>query len=460
MKRILLIPSINIANGKIVPYLPLGLLSLQSATLNYKMVDIFIFHDDLLNKRCIDSDDLIENIIHKIDFKTYDTIGLSAVCNSFHHTLYLSKRIKEIDDEIGIWLGGPHVFPIAEDILKNFEQIDAVFIGEAEQSFLEAVNRRATGLYDLTNIPGVLIRNSRPSKRDLIADLDDLPYLHENDAFYNIFNSLYKNNFTKSIPIDASRGCFGRCKYCSTRLFWDNIIRRKSNARLLSEMNHYHEKTNLSLFEFVGDNFSSPRRLFIDFCRHMINTNHSFKWGCSIRISDIKIDDLKILHEAGCKGVFIGLESASQITLNKLNKNINLKQGLKIIEEALKMDFEIVTSFIVGFPWESDEDINNTFKLHCSLLEMGVKTSQIHALGPLPGTELLKHHSVHYDRDVSDVSLDDIHLNDYSKFIIKRYPELFVHLGHYDSPNLDRSNVASIVATSFQLNYIYEIARL
>lgn len=457
-KKILLIPSLNIVNNHIRKYIPYGLLSLLVASREYRdMLDVYMFSNKLLDTTYKDSDELSDAIIEDIDFSKYGAIGLSTVCNSFHHSLLLAQKINNRKLNTQIWLGGPHATLLAEIIIDVFTFIDAVFVGEAEQSLYNALKRYATGSINLKGIPGILVKNTDFTRISTPTDLNELPLFNIPKEFaiagYLQNDSVFKAKDT--IPLEVSRGCPGLCSFCSAKEFWGGQVRRKSAKRIIEEMNFLSKENQLFDFMFIGDNFEVPYSQLISFCKDIKSDVSNFSWACSLKLDKLKSDDLPLLWQAGCRGFFVGIESASQSTLNRIRKGVDLQHRLKIIRKAIKMGFTVEVSFIIGFPWETKNDVELTIALHRDMLREGIFRSIVFTLCPLPNTELLFNYDVKFDFHKSDIAFDDIPMSSSCRQLIEQHPKLFPQLGYFPTPQVDRNYLLSARDTANQLSYFY-----
>jgi len=99
----------------------------------------------------------------------------------------------------------------------------------------------------------------------------------------------------------------------------------------------------------------------------------------------------KYLGKTGCSQVFIGAESASQETLNLIRKGTKLKDYYRLMEMADKIKIALRMSFIIGFPSETEESVNQTLDF-CEAVESGTYGPWVNISGPkiftpYPGTE-------------------------------------------------------------------------
>ena len=215
-------------------------------------------------------------------------------------------------------------------------------------------------------------------------------------------------------------------------------MRRMSPCRLLRDMKLVHETTHDKFFSLIGDNLGVPRNKFLSFCRSFSEVNDNFTWGCSLKLDRFAPDHLKVLWDAGCRSMFIGVESSSQETLDKVNKAARVDNEVSGLFCAIEMGFKVETSFIIGFPWETESEIRSTYDLHCSLLKAGAARSQVGILCPIPGTDIVKDGDIAFDGLTSYVTQDDVCLSAEHGMLVDEHPLLFSHFGRYDTPNIRR----------------------
>lgn len=198
-------------------------------------------------------------------------------------------------------------------------------------------------------------------------------------------------------------------------------------------------RTGDRFFSLIGDNLGVPRNRFLEFCRSFAELNSGqFEWGCSLKLDRFSDDDLKTIWNAGCRSMFIGVESSSQDTLDRVNKAARVSNEISGLFAAIAMGFKVETSFIIGFPWESEQDIKETYELHCELLKAGGARSQVGILCPIPGTDIVKDGKIIFDGYTSYVTQDDVRLADRHVAYIEESPTLFSHFGRYETPGIKK----------------------
>jgi anaerobic magnesium-protoporphyrin IX monomethyl ester cyclase len=431
MTDLLLIPAPYVHECRPVPYVPCGLLSLQAVARRCGSSLDILQLAPLAGRAFASSDDLATAVADLVDGGRYAAVGLSTMCSSFHHSVGVALRLNERYPGLRIWLGGPHVSADPQVALERYPGIDAVFVGETEETIRDlATQTKSIGRARLAGVPGILTRQAPFIARRPLSDLDALPFV---DEAPDLLPSLRASEHTPSeVPVEAMRGCTGRCSFCSTSRYWGRRVRRKSAGRLLEEIDRVTAVSSLKSISLVGDDLAASRDALLEFCQRMSEESPpDVKWGGSLAVSRLQPEDLEILWKGRCRSIFIGLESASEATLRRIGKNIDLNKSLVLIDRALRMGFAVHASFIIGFPWETAPDINQTYALHVSLLERGVR-SQLSTLCPLPGTPLARTEVIHPGEGISRAAFDNLPHGPIAEGIIQTCPELFTQLGRFD----------------------------
>jgi radical SAM superfamily enzyme YgiQ (UPF0313 family) len=73
------------------------------------------------------------------------------------------------------------------------------------------------------------------------------------------------------------------------------------------------------------------------------------------------------MKSAGCQTIFFGTESGSERIQQKLGKNIDLQEVKRTFELTRQVGIKTATSFMLGIPGETSEDMHATFKFAKSL---------------------------------------------------------------------------------------------
>jgi anaerobic magnesium-protoporphyrin IX monomethyl ester cyclase len=133
----------------------------------------------------------------------------------------------------------------------------------------------------------------------------------------------------------------------------------------------------------ADDNFTLDPAFLQEFCLRM--KGHELKWSCLSRVSGLNLETTKMMKDAGCRMVYLGLESGCEDTLRLMKKRASLWDGIRAIELFRKADIEVAGFFIVGYPGETIPSVEDTFKF---ALTQPFSEISFNVPYPLPGSEL------------------------------------------------------------------------
>lgn len=350
----------------------MGILSLATILQKNHFCVKYVNNEYLKHNVNISKDEKFENIIDIISYHIINlnpkVISFYTICNTYHITIILSKRIKELNPNIRIVFGGPQATLTANDTMNSCKWVDAIGIGEGEKTIINIINFLISN--DVKKCKsGIVYRKDNKvinlHQENIIPDLDKLPLIDYSDILDN-------NNITQ-ISLDVGRGCPFSCKFCSTKTFWKRKFRLKSCDRIIKEIMDIKKKNNnIKFFRFEHDLFTADRTKIIDFCNKILDMKINIKWSCSARIDTL--DELMIekMYTAGCREIFLGIESGSSRIQQIINKNLDLKYAFDIIEIIKKYDIFLTTSFMYGFPEEELIDVDKTLIFIIKLIRLGI----------------------------------------------------------------------------------------
>ncbi|WP_148289732.1 radical SAM protein [Ideonella sp. B508-1] len=136
------------------------------------------------------------------------------------------------------------------------------------------------------------------------------------------------------------------------------------------------------------DLFDLDKNYVKSFCEEMIAADLGVTWECRCRIELLDAETVSLMRRAGCHHVLFGIESGSKRTLKAIKKTTNMIKLRERIEGVTSGGLLPIFSFVVGFPEEAPEDVDETLSLglYCKLV--GDSFVNLHMPTALPGTEL------------------------------------------------------------------------
>lgn len=275
----------------------------------------------------------------------YRLVGLSVNAGNWRRSFALAREIKSICPGAHVTAGGyvPTFQP--EKTLMMVPYIDSVLRGEGEISLV--LLARQVVRHESVEVSGATVRSKQgfchtelpPS----IADLDVLPDPARDHL------SKVKMSPDPVALISGSRGCYGRCSFCSIAAFYGNhpgslAWRGRSPQRIVAEMEQIIRNYGISRFEFVDENFFGPpaqRASRIEaFVSEIRRRQLKVSFTVEGRANDLDRSELKRLKDVGLMHVYVGLESGSPSQLARFCKGISPETNAQAVRLLRELELE------------------------------------------------------------------------------------------------------------------------
>lgn len=297
-------------------------------------------------------------------------------------TLDILREIKENFPWAKIVIGGPFALYFRDSVYKQIDfKIDAVFIGQGEYTFLEYCN--------------YIFNNQPHPKFELINGMKVVNYTKEYDI------SLCRMRFeqqdfileNEALPIQISRGCIFKCKFCRYELIGKEKDDFNRSLDIIKETMIYHyENFGTTRYNMADDTFNSHRERTKKFHEMVKSLPFSIEYVGYIRIDllDIWPEQQEILVDSGLVSCHFGIESLDPISCKQIGKGWGAKNNKKFLKHLLgkwKNNVIIRCSLIAGLGKETEKDWESTNQW---FLESGVHNWDFKPLGingRLPMTE-------------------------------------------------------------------------
>ncbi|GAB7027612.1 B12-binding domain-containing radical SAM protein [Geotalea toluenoxydans] len=311
-------------------------------------------------------------------------LGIAQFTHNRFESVKLAALAKKINPATFVVFGGPHATHQYREILDRHKQVDAVVLGEGEESFLELVATLKGETPRLAEIKGIAFRTAdgiiSTAARPPIADLDSVPF----PAAY--MDNAFGVDLHRQLEfIITSRGCPAACLFCSSPLFWGKSLRLRSPRNMVDEITLIRNRCGLIYFSIRDDTFTADKGRVMEFCRLLREEKVFILWNCQSRVSAVDEELLFAMKRAGCECIQFGVESGSPRILKALGKGINTEQVRKASALVRKAGMNLSIYLITGVKSEVDADTDATIKL---VEAIQAHDGQVSPLAYYPGTEI------------------------------------------------------------------------
>ena len=259
--------------------------------------------------------------------------------------------------------GGPHIFNLhthhdaatQEFLWKKLGADVYVYDPQGEGTLNRILQHlRKTPEKSLDCIPNLIYRTNGDNfdKSGKMAENNDL---NENTVDWSFFD---RDFMVPTVPMRTARSCAFKCSFCSYPGLAGELT--LTGLEAVEKEMRYLKEQGVKNINFIDDTFNIPLPRFKDLCRMMIRNKFDFNWYSMYRCSNSDDEAFELLAESGCKGVFLGIESGSNTILKNMNKAAKKERYMDGIRKLQKNDVITMASFIVGFPGETEETIQET----------------------------------------------------------------------------------------------------
>jgi radical SAM superfamily enzyme YgiQ (UPF0313 family) len=320
-----------------------------------------------------------------------DVIATAGFINNMDRCLKVFEIAKSVDPKIITVLGGPQATIFPDDAIQS-PSLDFLTLSESEISFTRLVSYvedrsawktfRGTIFRDPST--GTIVKNER---QPLIQDLDSLPLpAHDLYPMQLYYPPVYIWG-KKVANIVTSRGCPYDCTFCEAKMTFGRTFRYHSEARVLKDLDFLNRQYGYDSFQFYDDIFTTHRDRVTRLCEAMIREKRNYKWMCYTRTDRVDLELLRLMKRAGCYMISFGIESGSQVLLDKVRKKLTVETNQKGIESCVKAGLMAIGTFMLGLPGETTEQSQNTIRF---ALDSKLDYAVFGITEPYPGTDMWK----------------------------------------------------------------------
>jgi radical SAM superfamily enzyme YgiQ (UPF0313 family) len=294
--------------------------------------------------------------IEDVNFESdADLIAISGMGHAIVRSIDIAKEFKRRGKTVV--MGGYMVSLMPQEAQKY---CDSVVIGDGEESFVELVkDYQAGNLRPFYNMP--LQKLTYPLPR------------------YELLTDKRIGNF---LPVQAGRGCPNTCSFCSVFCLYRGTYLKREISEVIRDIKKI-QSLGFRRFLLLDDNIFSDIPYLLELCYEIKKLKMKWMSQCSISIADDPIV-LKAVAESGCFALSFGIESISQDSLNRLNKDwANVGDYASQLQKITAAGIDLSTEMVIGADGDTLESIKKTADF---IVENKIVVPRFYILTPIPGT--------------------------------------------------------------------------
>ena len=361
---------------------------------------------------------ILDGLREKIEYNPseWDIVGVSAMSTYFPECIEEVKKAKSYG--LKTIIGGPHI--ICDPIQSLIDSgADYAAIGEGERTMTQLAAglppAQVDGLAYWNN--GKVVQSKQSDtmigetesgattflmkenmytlqvgklKRDFQLNIDDFgrpDWSSIDPRTYPVAPHGMIAHAHPIAPIITTRGCPYSCTYCSAPITAGKRMRYRDPKNVVDEIEMLINDFGVKEIQIEDDNFTLNRKHCITICEEILKRGIKVLWSLpnGVRIDKLDKEMLLLFKKAGCVSMALGIESANQRILDMIKKELNQEIVKKVVQDVADVGIETVGFFMIGFPTETKQEIENTINF---ALELPLTRAIFAKVTPLPGTEL------------------------------------------------------------------------
>lgn len=303
----------------------------------------------------------LDKVFRDIAMAEADMVAFSVYIWNVEQTLTICKNLKQLFPNIKIILGGPEVTYCSEQLLKNYDFLDYIILGEGEETFPKIINGEITN-----NVSYRVGDKLQIGTIGLVKDTNNIPRIAE---------AIAKDYDGKIVYIETVRGCPYNCSYCLSSTI--KGIRPFEMDRVKDEL-LILINAEVRLVKFVDRTFNYDKKRALEIWNFILEHNISseFHFEISAHLIDDEILEFLKRVPANTFRLEIGVQSTNDETI----KAINRKTDFNILSEVVKKissykNIPMHLDLIAGLPYEGydrfKKSFNDVYNLHPNELQLG-----------------------------------------------------------------------------------------
>lgn len=315
--------------------------------------------------------------VHQLpELPACDLAAISTFTPAARDAYAIAQQYRELG--VPTVIGGLHVTALPEEALLY---CDSVVVGEGELSW-PAVLRDFEA--------GCLQRLYTPEGRQFDLATAPLPR----------FDLLDPDKYNR-LTVQTQRGCPWKCEFCASSIMLTPYYKLKPVAKVIEEIQAIKRIWSRPFIEFADDNTFVNKKQGKGLMRALAGEHVRWFTETDISVAD-DTELLALMRSAGCAQVLIGLETPTEVGLDRIELKQNWKrrrrdQYLAAIERIQSHGIAVNGCFVLGLDGDTPEVFDSIWNF---VEESGLRDVQITVMTAFPGTPL-------YDRLRSEGRLLD-----------------------------------------------------
>jgi anaerobic magnesium-protoporphyrin IX monomethyl ester cyclase len=299
--------------------------------------------------------------------------------------LRISRAAKLVRPDVPVVWGGWHPSMFSRECLLE-RSVDVTVRGQGEETFAEIVQRLAQGR-PLDDCAGCTVRladgtiQENPA-RALAHDYGLIPV----ERYYELKGK-------RQLDYISSQGCNFRCAFCSDPFVYGRKWVGLEPVRMAMRLKELWDRYHFDDVNFQDETFFTKADRVEAMADRIVASGMKITWAATMRADQgIRLPERvwERCKQSGLRRLLVGVESGSNEVLKRIRKDIKIEQVFETAQKMVKFGLAGHFPFIVGFPDESEDNIQASLDCAKRLRSMSPDfLTPIYYFKPYPGSALV-----------------------------------------------------------------------
>ncbi len=319
----------------------------------------------------------------------------------------ICTAVKQLAPEHKTLMVGGHVAAVPE---RTVRETDATFVagGEGPYTVLELLQALKSGCSDYSKVRGLWYRDGQAVRSTppapLVQDLEreipvpawDLLEMGKYRAHnWHCFGDLQRQPYAS---IYTTLGCPYHCSFCCIQAPFKtgegvlgvkdsvNTYRFWSPDSILDQIDLLVQKYGVRNLRISDEMFVLNTKHVHGICDRIIERGYDLNIWAYARVDTIRGDDtVEKLKRAGFNWLCFGIESASELVRDDVDKNYNQGQIVQSVEKVQAAGINVLGNYIFGLPEDNLEAMQSTLDL---AIDLNCEYANFYSAMAYPGSKL------------------------------------------------------------------------
>jgi len=242
---------------------------------------------------------------------------------------------------------------------------------------------------EVENIAPALARGEIPDGEiaaGYVEDLNSLPQPNWDQFEIERFRYQIITSRGITLPMLGSRGCPYTCNYCPYLV--NSKYRVRTAENIVNEIEALIGRYGIRGISFRDPNLTYGKERARELAELILGRNLNVRWGMEARTDRLDPDLITLLHRAGLRSVEVGVESASEKTLQFNQRKATSKSHQeRVIDHCHKLGIRVIANYTLGLPNDTVSGVLETIRYAKRLNTFAI---QFTVTTPYPGTQFFR----------------------------------------------------------------------